>query len=189
MYEYVMYNGNIYRHQWNIFTKKQCFVTQFKEKTDDSFYDYLDDLDRYARDIGNDEIYDLYTVSFCISYKEPGDTEEGDHWYNANEEGNYRLPVKIENDEVSISLYVKTGEEVNTEGWTSLETLPGGGYSERGWYSKIINIRECDKLRVTYTYKVFEGQYFFRPYKKEVEVIMTPEEFKAEMLKHRLSNL
>lgn len=188
MYNYVMYNGNVYRHSWNIFTKKQCFVTQFKEKTDKSFYDYLDDLDRYARDIGNDDIYDLYTVDFCISYKEPGDIKEGDHWRNVNEEGSYRLPVKIENDEVSISLYVEDGKDVNTEGWTKLETQPGG-YSMRGYYSKIININDCDKLMVKYTYRVFEGQYFFRPNKKEVEVIMTPEEFKAEMLKHRLSNI
>lgn len=186
--EYVMYNGNVYRHVWNIFTKKQCFVTRFKEKTDKSFCDYLDDLDRYAREIKNDDIYDLYEVDFCISYKAPGETGEGDHWRNVNEDGHYRLPANIENDEVSISLYADNDKDVNTEGWTKLETQPGG-YSMRGYYAKIVNINDCDKLRVKYTYKVYEGQYFFRPNKKEVEVIMTPEEFKAEMLKHRLSNI
>lgn len=185
-YKFIMYNGNIYSKSRNIFTKKDCFVTQFKEKTDDSFYEYLDYLDRYARDIENDDVYDLYEVEFSISYNDTGKATEEEHWWNVDEAGAYRLPAKIENDEVSI--FSTHDEYKYAEDWTALKTEPGGFYME-GWYAKIVNIHDCAKLRVRYVYKVFEGQYISYPAEKVVEVIMEPEAFKAEMLKYRLSNI
>lgn len=215
---FVMYNGNVYRGERNIFKNKDCIVTRSKEKTDSSFYDYLDYLDRYARDLEKDDIYDLYDVSFCAFYNDPAmpskikdkdeeedeDEDEGEgereekgkagRWWNVNETGTYRLPAEIENDEVSISFYGKDygidedGGKV-PEGWTALHTTKFDDFTVNGWIAKTVNIHDCEKLKVIYTYKVFEGQYFFRPHKKIVEVEMTPEEFKAEMLKYRISNI
>lgn len=206
---FIMYNGNVYRSERNIFKNKDCIVTRFKEKTDDSFYEYLDNLDSYARDLEKDDIYDLYDVSFCVFYNDPkmpskvkdkdededndNDKGKGGRWWSVNETGTYRLPAEIENDEVSISFYGRDygvdedGGNV-PEGWTELQTQPAGFYLD-GWYAKTIDIHDCEKLKVIYTYKIFNGQFFFKPHKKIVEAEMTPEEFKAEMLKYRLSNI
>lgn len=208
MGRFVMYNGNVYRSERSIFKNKDCIVTRFKEKTDDSFYDYLDYLDRYARDLGKDDIYDLYDVAFCVFYNDPAmpskikDEDEGENedkgkggrWWNVDETGTYRLPAQIENDEVSISFYGRDygvdedGGNV-PEGWTALHTTESDDFALDGWIAKTINIHDCEKLQVIYTYKIFEGQYLFRPNKKVVEVDMTPEEFKAEMLRYRYSNI
>lgn len=209
MAEFAMYNGNVYRGARNIFKNKDCIVTGVKEKTDDTFYEYLDFLDRYARDLEKDDIYDLYDIAFNVLYKDPNmparknkdeDDDEDEavdkdgKWWNVNETGSYRLPALIENDEVSISFYgkeygiEKDGSNV-PEGWTALHTTEADDYTVEGWIAKTINLHDCEKLEVIYTYKIFQGQYFFRPYKKVEKVEMTPEEFKAEMLKHRLSNI
>lgn len=208
---FIMYNGNVYRSERNIFKNKDCIVTKFKEKTDDSFYEYLDNLDSYARDLEKDDIYDLFDVNFCIFYNDPAmpskvkdeDEEEDEsedknkagRWWNVNETATYRLPAEIENDEVSISFYgrdygIDVDEDADKipEGWTALKTQPAG-FSLHGWIAKKIDIHNCEKLKVIYTYNIVEGQFLFRPNKKEVEVEMTPEEFKAEMLKYRLSNI
>lgn len=202
---FIMYNGKVYRAERSVFKNKDCIVTRFKEKTDDSFYEYLDNLDSYARDIEKDDIYDLYDVGFSVFYNDPTmpskvkdddeskDEDKGGRWWSVNETGTYRLPAEIENDEVSIAFY---GREYGIdedggnvpEGWTALKTRPAG-FSLEGWYAKTIDIHKCEKLRVIYSYKVFEGQFLFRPNTKVVEVDMTPEEFKAEMLKYRLSNI
>lgn len=196
---FIKFNGNVYTRSRNIFTKKECLVTRFKEKTDDSFYEYLDYLDSYARDLKDGDIYDLYEIDFCVFYKDDkmpsNDEDKGKdgRWWNVNETGSYRLPADLENDEVSISFcgqnYGIDEDSGNIpEGWEELQTEPGGFYMG-GWFAKKVNIHDCVKFRVTYTYKVFEGEYLFRPNKKEEEVFMTAEEFKAEMLKHRLSNI
>lgn len=207
MYKFVMYNGSVYREEFNIFTKKQCFVTQFKEKTDGSFYDYLDYLDSYARDIGSGDVYDLYEVEFCVVYNDTSKTteavakelkakeEEGrtigkfahdcifEHMWCVNEESAYRLPAEIENNEVSIAFNCDSC----SEDWIDLKSEPGG-FSMEGWCSKIVDIHDCEKLIVRYTYRVFKGEDLLRN-KKVVEVTMSPEDFKAEMLKHRLANI
>lgn len=206
MGRFVMYNGNVYRAERSVFKNKDCIVTRFKEKTDDSFYDYLDYLDRYARDLGKDDIYDLYDVAFCVFYNDPampskikdeGENEDegkGGRWWSVNETGTYRLPAQIENDEVSISFYGRDygvdedGGNV-PEGWTALHTTESDDFALGGWIAKTVNIHDCEKLQVIYTYKIFGGQYLFRPNKKVVEVDMTPEEFKAEMLRYRYSNI
>ncbi|MBD5111580.1 MAG: hypothetical protein HDT42_03490 [Ruminococcaceae bacterium] len=207
MYRFVMYNGSVYRDALNIFTKKQCFVTQFKEKTDDSFYDYLDYLDSYARDIGSGDIYDLYEVDFYVVYNDTSKTteavakelkakeEEGrsigqfardcilNHMWGVNEEIAYRLPAEIENNEVAIAFNC----ESCSEDWVELKSQPGG-FSMRGWCSKIVDIHDCDRLFVRYTYRVRNGKDV--PYdERVVEVTMNPEDFKAEMLKHRIANI
>lgn len=208
MGRFVMYNGNVYRAERSVFKNKDCIVTRFKEKTDDSFYDYLDYLDRYARDLEKDDIYDLYDIAFCVFYNDPAmpskikDEDEGENedegkggrWWNVDETGTYRLPAQIENDEVSISFYGRDygidedGGNV-PDGWTALHTTESDDFALEGWVAKTINIHDCEKLQVIYTYKIFEGQYLFRPNKKVVEVDMTPEEFKAEMLRYRYSNI
>lgn len=200
---FIMYNGNVYRGERNIFKNKDCIVTGFKEKTDDSFYEYLDNLDSYARDLEKDDVYDLYDVNFCVFYNDPkmpskikdkDDNEnKGGRWWNVNETGTYRLPAQIENDEVSISFYGRdygVNEDSGNvpEGWTALKTQPAG-FSLKGWCAKTLDIHDCEKLKVIYTYKIVQGQFLFRPNTKEVEVEMTPEEFKAEMLKYRFSNI
>ncbi len=205
--KFVMYNGNVYRAERNIFKNNDCIVTGFKEKTDDTFYEYLDNLDSYARDLEKDDIYDLYDVNFCVFYNDPampskikdrGEVEAEENgktgrWWNVNETGAYRLPAEIENDEVSISFsgsdYGVDEKNGNVpEGWAELQTSPVGPYLG-GWYAKTIDIHDCEKLKVIYTYKIYEGQFIPKPYKKVVETEMTPEEFKAEMLKYRLSNI
>lgn len=207
MYKFVMYNGSVYRETHNVFTKKQCFVTQFKEKTDDSFYDYLDYLDSYAKDIESGIVYDLYEVEFYVVYNDTSkttktvaeklkaDEKEGrtigkfardcilEHMWCVNEDSAYRLPAEIENNEVSIAFNCDSC----SEDWIALKSKPGG-FSMRGWCSKIVDIHDCDKLLVRYTYRVLKGEDLLRD-KKVVEVTMNPEDFKAEMLKHRLANI
>lgn len=207
MAKFVMYNGNVYRGERNVFKNKDCIVTGFKEKTDESFYEYMDYLDRYVRDLEKDDIYDLYDIDFNVFYNDPNmparkdadededeDKSEEGKWWNVNETGTYRLPALIENDEVSISFHGRDygiDEDGGNapEGWTALRTTEADDFVLEGWIAKTVNIHDCEKLEVIYEYKIFEGQYFFRPYKKIVKVEMTPEEFKAEMLKHRLSNV
>lgn len=183
MNEYAMYNGNVYKLGWNIFTKKKCIVTRFKEKTDGTFHEYLDRLDRYVRDVERSEIPEtvrLLTISFYITYNDSGKADGARNW-NVNEEATYRLPVQIENDVVSISFYGKDKDkdykDIDIEGWTALQDEPGG-FSLKGWYAKEVNIHDCEKLVMKFNY----------PDESE-EVVLEPEEFKAAMIKYRLSNI
>lgn len=202
---FVLYNGSVYREERNIFKNCDCFVTRFKEKTDDSFYEYLDFLDSYGRDFEKDDVYDLYSVNFLIMYNDPNmparkdkddedDKDEG-KWWCVNETGTYRQPVNIENDEVSIAFYgrdygidVDEDSDKIPEGWEALKTQPAG-FSLHGWIAKTLNIHDCEKLCVEYRYNCIGGSYSVPPDKRVKSVIMTPEEFKAEMLKYRLSNI
>lgn len=202
MYIFILYKGNIYRQTENIFTGKDCFVTKFKEKTDDTFYEYLDHLERYARDREANEVDAVYDVNFYVEYHDTGRTmemaakmvkeaeEKGEtvtrstldsvlrHRWEVNEK---RLIMpqqnpKIENNEVALMLC----EPGYSEDWVLVE-------KDNRFCSKVVDIHDCDKLLVQYTYYVRNGK---RPDKAEVvEVAMEPEDFKAEMLKHRLSNI
>lgn len=199
---YAMYNGNIYRVTENIFTKKTCMVTQFKEKTDDTFYEYLDYLDRYAKDVEDDDLHEervrLYSVDFLVVYNDTSKTieavakqlkaEEADgdsigdfdrrcifeHTWEVDEYDAYSLPAKIENNEVSIAYPC----ESCSEDWVQLKDEPGE-FVVSDWCGKIVDIHDCEKLVVRYCYGRNNVE----------EVVMGPDECKAEMLKHRLSNI
>lgn len=202
---YAMYNGNIYRVTDNIFTKKMCIVTQFKEKTDSTFYEYLDYLDRYARDIEKDdtpEVVRIFPVSFLVVYNDTSKTieavaeklkaeeAEGDsiggfdrrcifeHLWEVDEYETYRLPAKIENDEVSIAYHC----ESCSEDWVPLKNEIGEPVVT-GWCGKIVDIHDCEKLVVRY------GKNTVYSKNNVEEVVMESDEFKAEMLKYRLSNI
>lgn len=199
---FAMYNGNIYRVTYNIFTKKICFVTQFKEKIDDTFYEYLDYLDRYAKDLEDDDFHEkrvsLYTVGFYVVYNDTSDTTKkaaeklkaeeaegrsiGDfdrrcifeHRWEVNEDKTYRLPAKIENDEVSIAYDCQSC----SGDWIQLKNEPGEPVVSH-FCGKIVDIHDCEKLVVKYYYGGKDVE----------EVVMEPDEFKAEMLKYRISNI
>lgn len=81
---YVLYKGSVYLKSFD----EDCFVTGFKEKTDDTFYEYPDHSYSYARDLETGDVYDLYQVDFFIEYD--GHTHIVDH------------KRKIENYEVEI---------------------------------------------------------------------------------------
>ena len=206
--KFVSYQGNVYRRAFNIFTAKDCFVTQFKEKTDDTFYEYLDHLDSYAKDMKNNDVYDYYDIDFYVVYhdqsktietasqkikekEEAGQSVRGferfcliDHMWQVNEEGPYRLPTDIANDEVAIAYNTPS----YSEDWVPLED-EAGGFAREGWCSKIVNIHDCEKLVVKYTYRAIAGKWLRSFEEKTVEKVMSPEDFKAEMLKHRLVNI
>lgn len=199
---FILYKGNIYRETENIFTTKDCFVTKFKEKTDDTFYEYLDHLERYARDFEYNEVDAVYDVDFYVEYHDTSRTmemaaqkmketeEEGDivdndthdsvlhHRWDVNEK-KLILPQqnpKIENNEVAIMLC----EASYSEDWVLVE-------EDDRFCSKVVDIHDCDKLLVQYTYFVRNGKKLDK--EEVVEVTMKPEDFKAEMLKYRLSNI
>lgn len=206
--KFIAYKGNVYRQARNIFTAKQCLVTGFKEKTDDTFYEYLDYLDSYARDIGPGDVYDLYDINFYVVYHDTSRTMEAatqrvkakeeagqrifgselghiiEHTWQVNEEGPYRLPTDIAKDEVSIAF----DEPSYSEDWVPLEDEPGG-FHRTGWCSKKVNIHDCEKLVVKYEYLTIDGKWLSGFERKTVEKVMSPEEFKAEMLRHRHANV
>ncbi|MCM1090902.1 MAG: hypothetical protein NC413_08640 [Muribaculum sp.] len=61
---YLFYKDNIYL----IMFGENCFVTAFKEKTDDTFYEYSKEPRLYARNINDGDIYDLYQLDFFVEY-------------------------------------------------------------------------------------------------------------------------
>ncbi|MCM1100822.1 MAG: hypothetical protein NC079_02255 [Clostridium sp.] len=61
---YVFYKDNIYLITFG----ENCFVTAFKEKTDDTFYEYSKEPRLYARNINDGDIYDLYQLDFFVEY-------------------------------------------------------------------------------------------------------------------------
>lgn len=61
---YVLYKDNIYLEAFD----ENCFVTGFKEKTDDTFYKYHGNSVCYARDIKYGDVYDLYQIYFFVKY-------------------------------------------------------------------------------------------------------------------------
>lgn len=199
---FAMYNGSIYRVTKNIFTKNTCMVTQFKEKTDDTFYEYLDYLDRYAKDVEDDDLHEervrRVAVEFYVVYNDTSKTMEAaaeelkakeakgrtigesdrmhvfEHTWEVSEDKTYRLPAKIENDEVSIAYHSKSC----SEDWLQLKNEPGEPVVSH-FCGKIVDIHDCEKLVVKYYYGRDNVQ----------EVVMEPDEFKAEMLKYRISNI
>lgn len=199
---FILYKGNIYRQTENIFTTKDCFVTKFKEKTDDTFYEYLDHLERYARDCEDNEVDAVYDVDFYVEYHDTGRTMEmaAQRVKEAEEKGktvthsthdsvlHHRWVVnekrriqpqqnpQIENNEVALMLC----ETSYSEDWVLVE-------KDKRFCSKVVDIHDCDKLLVQYTYFVRNGKRLDKA--EVVEVTMEPEDFKAEMLKYRLSNI
>lgn len=199
---YILYKGNVYITSVNIFTTKNCFVTGFKEKTDDTFYKYLDHMNSYARDLEDNEVDAIYDIDFYVEYHDTSRTmemaaqgvkeaeEKGKtvthstcesvlhHRWNVNEK--QLIPPqqnpKIENNEVAIMLC----EASYSEDWVLVE-------KDDRFCSKVVDIHDCDKLLVKYTYFVRDGKKL--AVKEVVEVTMEPEDFKAEMLKYRLSNI
>lgn len=151
--KYVLYKGNVYFTAVNIFTTKDCFVTGSKEKTDDTFYKYLDS---YARDFGVDDVYDLYQVDFFVEYD--SHTRIVDH------------KSKIENYEVEIWV-----EELD---FTQRDPIR---------IPITVDLHDCGKFWAHYVYSVRDGKKLDE--REAVQVVMEPEEFKAEMLKHRLANI
>lgn len=184
---YVLYKGNVYFPAANIFTTKDCFVTGYKEKTDDTFYKYLDHLYSYARDFEVDDVYDLYQVDFFARFNYGNDCDEDDDClvnintresvlrgkWDSNEKRLIELDhkPKIENNEIVIMV------EDDWE-WSARD--------ER-YCDIVVNIHDCPQFLAHYVYSVRDGKKLDE--KEAVRVVMGPEEFKAEMLKHRLINI
>lgn len=84
---YVLYKGSVYLNSFS----EDCFVTGFKEKTDDTFYKYPNDSHCYARDLEDGDVYDLYQVDFFVEYDH--DTHIVDHKRKIE---NYKVKIWVE---------------------------------------------------------------------------------------------
>lgn len=199
---YIEYKGQLYHLIMRslFFDGKPAISTHFKEKTDNTFFECSD---YYAKELKpNDaDVQNIYEVDFYVVYHDTSKTvemalkrwkkymEQGDEpddftkdrlfrhtWLTETSPTIFQHP-KIENNEVAIVL----DSESCSEDWITFE---------RGFCSKIVDIYDCEKLLVRYTYSVREGKKLKKSAKNRVvEVTMEPEDFKAEMLKYRISNI
>lgn len=197
---YIDYKGQLYHliGRSMFFDDKSAISTYFKEKTDDTFCEVSD---YYAKELKPDDpnVQNIYDVDYYVVYHDTSETvkkraaelkkciEKGDHHIGDDELdavfrhiwcANGGAPIidspTIENNEVEIIL---SGNSCS-EDWIMFD---------RGLCYKAVNIYDCEKLIVRYTYSVRDGKKLAK--KEVVEVTMEPEEFKAEKLKHGIGNI
>lgn len=196
---YIEYKGQLYHLITSIFTdNKPALTTHFKEKTDNTFYKVAD---YFAKELKPNDanVQNIYEVDFYVVYRDTSETvmkraaelkkyvEKGDcrisndefdavfrHIWCVNGGAPILNSPKIENNEVEIIL---SGNSCS-EDWIVFE---------RGWCYKAVNIYDCEKLLVRYTYSVRDGKKLAK--KETVEATMKPEEFKAEKLKYVIGNI
>ena len=168
-------------------------VTRKEGKSDKTFYSRLN---VFIKEIAIDDpdIRDIYDVDFFVIYFDESETikKAAKYVYEGTEmlqpsqraikegiwcvnEGRplYRTP-KIEDGEVGLWLH----QQSCSEDWVM---------DDRCSCSKIVDIHECSKLTVRYTYSVKNGTPLTE--KEVVEVDMEPEDFTSEMLKYRIGRI
>lgn len=190
---FIKYKDYIYELIYCGLVDKKIISTYFREKTDSTFFEISD---YYAKDYEADDknIIDVYDVDFFVKYVDESDTIKHAATYL---EGKYRLgseteravvegiwlvnegrPLyrtpKIEDSEVGLWLH----QQSCSEDWVM---------DDRCSCSKIVDIHECSKLTVRYTYSVKNGTPLTE--KEVVEVDMEPEDFTSEMLKYRIGRI
>lgn len=198
---YINYKGRLYHliEKSMFFDGKPAISTHFKEKTDDTF-SFFENSDYYAKELKPDDpnVQNIYDVDYYVVYHDTSETvkkraaelkkyiEKGDHIGDDELDAVFRHiwcanggapildPPTIKNNEVEIIL---NGESCS-EDWIMFE---------RGFCYKAVNIYDCEKLIVRYTYSVRNGKKLSK--KEIVEVTMAPEDFKAEKLKHGIGNI
>lgn len=198
---YIEYKGQLYRlvKRSLYLDGKPAIITDHKEKADDTF-SCVETSDYYIKELKPDDpnIQNIFDVDYFVVYHDTSETvmnraadlkkymEEGDHIYDDELDAVFRHiwcanggapildPPKIVNNEVEIIL----GGKSCSEDWIEFE---------RGWCYKAVNIYDCERLFVRYTYSVRGGRKLSE--KEVVEVTMQPEEFKAEKLKYSFYNI
>lgn len=198
---YIEYKGQLYRlvKRSLYLDGKPAIATDHKEKADDTF-SYVETSDYYIKELKPDDpnIQNIFDVDYFVVYHDTSETvknraadlkkymEKGDHIYDDELDAVFRHiwcanggapvldPPKIANNEVEIIL----GGKSCSDDWIEFE---------RGWCYKAVNIYDCERLFVRYTYSVRGGRKLSE--KEVVEVTMQPEEFKAEKLKYSFYNI
>lgn len=199
---YIEYNGQLYLLVKSrlYLDGKPAIITNYKEKADNTF-SYVETLDYfYIKELKPDDpnIQNIFDVDYFVVYHDTSETvmkwaddlkkdmEKGDHINDDKLDAVFRNiwcanggapildPPKIVNNEVEIIL----GAKSCSDDWIEFEW---------GWCYKAVNIYDCERLFVRYTYSVRDGRKLSE--KEVVEVTMKPEEFKAEKLKYGGSNI
>lgn len=196
---FVNYNGQLYRFikRSLYIDRKPAIATDFKEKTDASF---IEVSDYFIKEFDPDDpkIREMFDVDFFVVYDDKSKTvqkksaelkaeiERGDvvydderdevfnHIWSANGGAPILNPPTIVNNEVELIL----GGKSYSDDWIEFDL---------GWCYKAVNIYDCERLFVRYTYTVRGGRKLSE--KEVVEVTMQPEEFKAEKLKYAFRNI
>lgn len=196
---FVNYNGQLYRliKSSLYFDGKPAIATDFKEKTDATFSTVSDYFIKKF-DFDDPKIQEIFDVDYFVVYRDTSETvkkraaelkeymKKGDHIdddeldavfrhiWSANGGAPILDPPKIKNNEVELIL----GCQTCSDDWIEFE---------RGWCCKAVNIYDCERLFVRYTYTVRDGKKLSE--NEVVEVTMQPEEFKAEKLKYSFYNI
>lgn len=196
---FVNYNGQLYRliKSSLYFDGKPAIATDFKEKTDASFSEVSDYFIKKI-DLDDPKIQEMFDVDYFVVYDDKSETvarklaeldeeikrgervneDERDavfnHIWSANGGAPISDPPKIKNNEVELIL----GGKTCSDDWIEFEL---------GWCYKAVNIYDCERLFVRYTYTVRGGKKL--PEKEVVETTFTPEEFKKEKLKYSFYNI
>lgn len=196
---YIVYNGLLYHliEKSLFFDEKAAISTHFKEKTDETF---IGVSDYYAKELNpsDSKIQDIFDVDYFVVYNDKSETvkkksedlnaeiKRGEHVgedernavfrhiWNADGGAPILNPPSIADNEVEIIL----GGKSCSQDWIEFE---------RGWCYKAVNIFDCEKLIVRYTYSVRGGKKL--PKKEVVEVTVSPKVFKTEKLKYGLRNI
>lgn len=168
----VKYSNKIY----GFLTEDKELLTYKKEKTDETF-EYDDGIYYKQIEIDDKKIEEIYDVDFYVYYMDNSETlkKAGVSGKWCVDEGRplYRMP-DIEKDELGLWL----GNISWSEDWI---------HDDKCSCSKIVNLYDCSNYTVKYTYIFKDGKEL--PGKEIVEVKMDAEDFKAEMIKYRLTNI
>ena len=173
---YIKYNAKIYDLIYSNFEKKYVITTYFDEKVDESFYKMWD---YYAKDyVETDQnIQDIYDVDFYVTYTDDSETlkkaDKQGKWLVNEGRPLYRNP-EIEENELGLSLI----KQSFSEDWIM---------DDRCSCSKIVDLYDCSDYTVVYTYIFKDGQKLDE--KEVVEIEMTADEFKKEMIKYKAKNI
>lgn len=196
---FVNYNGQLYRliKSSLYFDGKPAIATDFKEKTDETF-SAVSDYFLKIFDPDDPKIEDIFDVDYFVVYDDKSETvarklaelndeikrgetvgeDEYDaifrHIWSANGGAPISDPPSIKSNEVELIL----GGKSCSDDWIEFE---------RGWLYKAVNIYDCERLFVRYTYTVRGGKKLAE--KEVVETTFSPEEFKKEKLKYAYSSI
>lgn len=198
---FVTYNGQLYRliKSSLYFDGNPAIATDFKEKTDATFA-HIESSDYYIKQLTPDDpkIQEMFEVDYFVVYDDKSETvarklaelkeeiKRGENVYDSERDAVFNHiwsanggapisdPTKIKNNEVELIL----GGKTCSDDWIEFE---------RGWCYKAVNIYDCERLFVRYTYTVRGGKKLAK--EEIVDVDFTPEEFKKEKLKYSFYNI
>ena len=171
---YVKYNNELYSYRDLDECKK--IVTYKEEKKNNNFYRHRSVWVKVIT-LDDPNIQDIYDVDFYVNY-----TDDSETLKKANRQGKwlvnegrplYKNP-EIENNELGLSLI----KQSYSSDWVM---------DDRCSCSKIVDLYDCSDYTVVYTYIFKNGQPLNE--KEVVEISMTAEEFKQEMIKYKSENI